>query len=346
MPGFFTHYIAGKNVLKKTLPQIREKISASERLYNLGTLGPDIFFYYVPGQILKRSRGLAQQMHQNDLGIFIESMAREAKNSAQSDCTDFSDSPAAKRDLIFSYTAGFLMHYILDCHVHPYVYARSFNKSAPKIKNSANHRKFEIAIDSALTQIYLREENSTPRHSGLDPESPPFREENFCESAQWKLIAAEKNALNVSSEALSRALLETYERKIPAKTVRRAMKFTINAAKILHTEKISHAHDCFCEKNLHAHDYFCEKNLHARDCSNKKNSSRIFDCLNEKKSPWNTPWSPEIFYDSFMERYRRALAEATNTLESLYAYVYGDLQPKILAEKLGNRSLKTGQQCA
>jgi hypothetical protein len=292
MPGFLSHYIAGKAVLQGSLLEIREKITAEERLYNLGTVGPDIFFYYVPGQILKRSRGIAQDMHLGGLGLFIGYMARAAKEAAP-----------RERDTIFAYTAGFLMHYLLDVHVHPYVYARSFDKYTFKIKNSANHRKFETAIDNALLDLLSRESHTRIK--------------------QWELINAEKHKLSVSAMVLSQGINEIYNRNIPPKTVWRALKFTINAVKILQMKEIS--------QNIKLSENF---------------SVSAKDYLNTKKSPWRTPWSPEIYRDSFMDRYGLAVEESIQILETMYGFIYEELKPTILAEKLGNRSLKTGMQCA
>jgi hypothetical protein len=288
MPGFLSHYIAGKAAFQGSCSEIRGKIAAAEQLYNLGTVGPDIFFYYVPGQILKRSRGIAQEMHLGNLGLLLESLARTAKDSPH------------ERDMIFAYTAGFLMHYLLDCHVHPYVYARSFNKNSFKLKNSANHRKFETAIDAALLRLVGGEK---------------------FETKQWQLINAEKNQISVSATALSLGISEIYNRTVPPKTVRRALNFTINATR----------GGC-------AASFF--ENLSWRT------TPRHEDCLNIKKSPWHAPWSHEIHNDSFMERYQLAVDEGIQTLEALYEFIYEDLQSIFLVEKLGNRSLKTGLQCA
>jgi hypothetical protein len=291
MPGFLSHYIAGKAAQQGCLPEIREKITANERLYNLGTVGPDIFFYYVPGQILKRSRGIAQEMHLGGLGLFIGFMAQAAKESAP-----------RERDTIFAYTAGFLMHYLLDVHVHPYVYARSFNKNSIKIKNSAKHRRFETGIDTALLDLM----------SGGKP----------AKIKQWELINAEKSKISVSAGVLSQGISEIYNRNIPPETVCRALKFTINATKFLQMKDIK------------------------RDMILRRQPTESNDYLNTEKSPWSTPWSPEIYSDSFMERYQLAVDEGIQTLEAMYGFVYESLKPVYLAEKLGNRSLKTGMQCA
>jgi hypothetical protein len=69
------------------------------------------------------------------------------------------------------------------------------------------------------------------------------------------------------------------------------------------------------------------------------------DYLNIKKAEWKPPWSTENerHNDSFPERYFSAVEDGVQMLEALYGYIYGDVSPDFLAEKLGNRSLKTGE---
>ena len=310
MPGFLTHYIAGKAALQEASPEIREIIGADERLYNLGTQGPDIFFYYLPGQLRKRSRGIAQQMHLGNMGLFLAYMARLSKEAE------------TEKDAIFSFTAGFLMHYAVDCHAHPYVYAMVFNKNAPKIKNSADHRRFETAIDVALLKLV-----SGKKPAGMN---------------QWELINAAKDGIHVSAAAISQAISKIYGRDIPAKIVVRAMKYTIHLTRILQSKNGRRKKFMELLENISIREPLYSSMVHMQEISGDR------DYLNVKKTPWRTPWADdeaESFNDSFMERYNAAVEEGTEMLETLYAYVYGDLQPAVLAEKLGNRSLKTGLPC-
>jgi len=302
MPGFLTHYIAGKAALQEVSSEIREKISADERLYNLGTQGPDIFFYYFP------VREMAQEMHKCGLGLFLAYMARLAKESA----------PPA-RDKIFAYTAGFLMHYTVDCNAHPYVYARAFVHNAPKIKNSAMHRKFETAIDVALLKLVCGK-----KPAGI---------------SQWELINAPKDGLGISAEALSRGISEIYGKNISPKVAKRAMKFTIKATRFLQSKNGRRKRFMELAENLTIRAPLYSSMVHMQEIIGDD------DFLNIKKASWLPPWSQETSNDSFMERYSVAVEEGAEIIKTMYAFIYGDLSPEILAEMLGNRSLKTGLQC-
>lgn len=311
MLGFLTHYIAGKAAIQGVSPEIQKKTIADERLYNLGTQGFDSFFYYFPGQLRKRSREIVQEMHLGGLELFLAYMARLAKE-------------ADKHEMgtIFAFTAGFLMHYVLDCHAHPYVCARVFDKKTPKIKNSAEHRKFETAIDVAMLKLV----------SGEKP----------AESKQWELIKASKDRLWVSAAALSQGIKEVYGRDVLPKIVQRAMKDTINFTRVLQSQYGRRKRFMEIVENMTIREYLFLSIIKMQKITGKR------DYLNIQKSPWHSPWSPEaeIHNDSFMERYNAAVIEGIQMLEALYEYIYGDLQPVILTETLGNRFLKTGLPCS
>ena len=305
MPGFLTHYIAGKAALQSVSDDIQAKINAEERIYNLGTQGPDIFFYYIPGQVRKRSRGVAQEMHGNSLGLFLAHMARLAKEANE------------ERDTIFAYTAGFAMHYAVDCHAHPYVYAHTFKENALKIKNSADHRRLETAIDVALLKLVSGE-----KPAGI---------------SQWELVNAAKDKRSVAAVAMCESIKAIYGREIPVGTARRAMKFMISGTRLLQSKNGRRKRFMQVLEHAVAGEVFVSCIVHMQELGGE-------DYLNLQKKPWHPPWLPEaeIFNDSFVDCYNAAVQEGAKILEALHAFVYEDLPAERLAETLGNRSLKTG----
>jgi len=310
MPGFLTHYIAGQALLKVVDPKIQKIIIPCERLYNLGSQGPDIFFYYLPGHLRKRTRGVGIEMHQQDLGLFLADMAQQAKNAKSK----------KERDIIFSYTAGFIMHYVLDANAHPYVYAKSFSQGALKLKNSADHRKLETAIDVAMLKLTSGEKPS--------------------DYSQWELINAEKNQMSVASKAMSYVLLNTYKRSIPYKSVLRAMQYTVHLTRLLQSKHGKRKKMMQLAENLTIREPLFSSLIHDQEVS-------VDDCLNTLKNEWQAPWEAphETHNDSFVERYHVAIEEGKKMIEFLHAYSYMDIEITQLAENLGNRSLKTGLTC-
>jgi len=309
MPGFLTHYIAGQAVLGSTKSDIRKIIENSERLYNLGTQGPDIFFYYIPGTIRKRSRGVGTQMHRNDLGKFLTQMAEVAKQSTETE-----------RDIIFAYTAGFIMHYVTDANTHPYVYARTHQQNVSNIKNSTDHRRFETAIDTAMLKLV----------QGKHPAA----------YKQWQLIAADPTHMKIAAAATGNVLAKIYNRQIPTKDIYRAMRHMVRLTRLIQSRKGRRKRFVSLVENL--------------TIGHPLNSSLVhdqvvdpgIDYLNEKNTPWQAPWeNAETYTDSFIDRYHAATREGLEMIQHLHSFIYDETPLAALIEKLGNRSLKTGLTC-
>jgi len=310
MPGFLTHYIAGKALLQSLAPQIQQPIASGERLYNLGTQGPDIFFYYFPGALRKRSRGVGSQMHLSNLGLFLLEMAKSARATKN----------PREKDTIFAYTSGFLMHYALDAHAHPYVYAMTHKDHAPKIKNSADHRKLETAIDVAMLKLV-----SGQKPAGLK---------------QWELINADSRQMAIAAEALSQAVRAIYSRDVPPKIVHRAMRHMVHLTRLLQSKSGRRKRWMELVENLTVREQLFSSMVHMQELADGE------DYLNTQKISWTPPWQKECTYtDSFLDRYYAAIDEGVQLVEALYEYVYADLSAEDLAEKIGNRSLKTGLPC-
>lgn len=308
MPGFLSHYIAGQAALQALPPAPQNHIHPYQQLYNLGAQGPDIFFYYLPGLMCKRTRGVGRQMHQNDLGIFIAYMAYVAKNAQP-----------PKQDVIFAYTAGLVMHYMLDIHAHPYVYSQTHNHHASGLQNSAAHRHFETSIDIALLD-YVKGEKPANYH-------------------QWQLIHAEFCQLSTASAAISQGLHHIYQRKIPPHNIHRAMAHMIGITRLLRSRKGRRKKWMAIAENLTVKEPILSSMVHAQSAQDR-------DYLNQSRKPWIPPWDGgEQSTDSFIDRYTNAVAEGADIITTLHQYVYEKGRLQALANKLGNRSLKTGMPC-
>lgn len=309
MPGFLSHYIAAQETLKILSPDITKKIQPSDRLYNLGAQGPDIFFYCVPGIIRRRSRGIAAEMHQSDLGLFIARMAFIAKNSQ-------GKLRKSKQDTIFAYTAGLVMHYVLDVHAHPYVYSQVHDERASKLKNSANHRRFETAVDTALLHEVMSKKPA--------------------EYHQWQLIAAKPTQLFVAATAASKALWQVYARQIHPHEVYQAMRHMIGITRILRSRKGRRKKWMELAESITVGQPILSSMVHNQIETGE-------DYLNHGRCEWKAPWDGSVAqFTSFMMLYEKAVIEGCDIINALYKYVYEEGKLRTLVEKVGNRSLKTG----
>ena len=339
MPAILTHYIAGQAVLHGLAPQVRAKIQPCEQLYSLGTQGPDIFFYDIPGALRKRTRGIGSYMHQNDLGLFLVQMAREARYAGPASdpaaprgmrplpVVEFDEpdkeseaKPAFNtRDAIFSYTAGFVMHYLVDSRTHPYVYAHTEKPGLSQIANSTCHHRFETAIDIAMLQIF----------SGKKP----------ADYRLWKLINANRAEMTAASGAASAAIQDIYDRVVSQREVRKAMRCMVQIVRLIQSRKGRRKKLLgWAEKLILGHP-LNSAIIHDQDIDTG------IDWFNEENRHWRAPWESSSSTDSFLDRYQAAVDEGLQIVQILHDYVYGSLPIETLQEKLGNRSLKTGLEC-
>ena len=308
MPGFLTHYIGGQSALEAAGSKISGYIAPVSKLYNLGTQGPDIFFYYLPGFVTARIRGVGTQMHESNLGRYFMYMADYIKNTK---------SPAG-RQILFAYTAGFLVHYAVDVHTHGYVYARTHHPPNPKIEESTRHRHFETSVDVHMLR----------RMYGSRPG----------DYKQWQLISPDKLHLRVAAAAMSGAIREIYNRDIGPVDVYLAMGQMAAFTRLLQSNGGRRKRWLGYAEDMTVRSRNISALIHMQEVTDG------YDYLNLQNLPWSAPWAPdETRTESFVKLFESAVADAADMVRALYAYVNNNLTREELAAAILNRSLKTGQ---
>jgi len=144
MPATMTHQLFAKEIIelvKTTFPLLKKK----EHLLMLATQGPDPFFFYqtLPWQHAKdahKVRGIGSYLHHHKPAKQLKKLYDIAKSMDDED--------------VYAYMIGAIMHYILDKHVHPYVFSRSGFASNGMLTPPFNiyHSHMETLIDVALIQ--------------------------------------------------------------------------------------------------------------------------------------------------------------------------------------------------
>ena len=151
MPGFTTHYLFGLNSYKQ-LPHIllKQVIQKNHAAYSLGLQGPDIFFYFLPSYTI-HANNIGSIAHTDHTGLFLQHLLESRKLFPE----------RREQQTADAYIAGFLGHYTLDTHCHPYVYwktgvADSTDKSCWKKSSRIHgrHISLEVDIDTELLQFY------------------------------------------------------------------------------------------------------------------------------------------------------------------------------------------------
>ena len=307
IPGFITHYLGGQSALLSVSPVIHDCIAPMSCLYNLGTQGPDIFFYYVPGFVTKRIRGIGTQMHNENLGLFITQMANVLMQTEGD----------TRRQAIFAYTAGFLAHYAMDVHTHPYVFAQTQNPATSVIKEATRHRHFETSIDVLmLSRLY----NKKPLGY-----------------KQWQLISTEKPHKKIAAAAAGESIRKVYGRNISTNDVYRAMGQMASFTRFLQSKTGRRKRWLGRVESITIGSKIISALIHMQNVTDG------CDYLNINKTPWAAPWAPEIVRtESFPELFESAVKDTVQMIEALYAYMQNGLSQSQLAAQIRNRSLKTG----
>ncbi|MCL2351395.1 MAG: zinc dependent phospholipase C family protein [Firmicutes bacterium] len=311
MPGFITHYICGEAVLNRLPPDIGKILSRRRQLYNIGTQGPDIFFFYLPGLLRKNSKNLGGEMHRSNFGGFVSAMLDEMGSGRYDG------------DMIFAYIAGFLTHYTLDYNAHPYVYYRSGFKvegdGKRRLTHSVHHRTFETAIDVLMLNMM----------SGQKP----------ADKKLWQLIRTEAPEAREIAKAMSAAVKIAYGREIPEKEVYRAIKYMVYITRLLQSRKGRRKKLMEFAEELTVGERVVSSLIHPQEADGR------IDYLNIGKKPWGMPWDNTAAVESsFPELYDRAVEEAESLIEKTDLYRRGKLGKEELLEAVGNRSLLSGAE--
>lgn len=143
MPGFTTHYLFGLNTYRQLEHNpLKKIIHTNHEAYSLGLQGPDLFFYFLPSYAI-HANNIGSVAHTEDTGKFLYYLL----NSRQL----FTE--RRQQHIAEAYIAGFLGHYTLDTHCHPYIYWQT-DFQEKNNRYHGRHMCLEVDIDTELLQFY------------------------------------------------------------------------------------------------------------------------------------------------------------------------------------------------
>ena len=130
MPDNYTHKYNGQSALK-----IAAYTPRSYEAFIWGCNGPDILYCFKIYEAHRKDYmyNLAQCMHSEKTGLFLQNLFRFAQTNAQKD-----------------YCLGFLCHYALDSVLHPYINYVTTAYNSP-FNTEHGHCWFETALDSYIS---------------------------------------------------------------------------------------------------------------------------------------------------------------------------------------------------
>lgn len=315
MPALLTHYLCGDMVLKSIdAPEVTDMISQHRSLYNLGTQGPDMFFYHnalpwVKGESLSKVGG---RLHDEKVRAFFEQVLAIIDGIKN-----------AKKEMLLSYVYGYICHYSLDIHAHPYIFYKTgfvIDEIEDKKKYDAYHRRFEAEIDVLMADKILN------------------RDASKIESHKLIMIGGEESL--AIADMYHWILKKIFNLDIPIGEIQKApndMWFITKA--IRDPLGIKKPVIAFAEKLMRKYNLISNM-IYPLEIDG------ALDHLNLKHSSWHCPWNKEISLNSsFMDLFNEAVAEAKLMCESINEYINGNIVIDEVLRIIGNRSFSSGLDC-
>lgn len=314
MPGFTTHYLFGLNTYKHLNQQnIKKILRENHAAYSLGLQGPDVFFYFLPSYLIHYNN-IGAITHEERIGTFLHYLLESRRL--------FPD--LEEEQIAESYIAGFLGHYILDAHCHPYIYWKSrFEKK--NCRYHGVHMRLEADIDTELLQFY---KHLSPSH--FHPDSTIL------------LTAVQRNVI---AAILYYVYAKTYpELHITQAMMRFAIRSMQRGTRLL--QDPSGKKKIFLRKlEGMILGYPLLSSMIASD-----SLTFHMDPLNILHRQWHNPWDKSCTStDSFFDMLEDAQVEYANVLHQLFhvfscppASKKARIETYALLEKLGTNSYHTG----
>lgn len=306
MPGFTTHYLFGVNNLRRleredSCQTLLQSIKRHKTVFQLGLQGPDIFFYHLASQFRKVRPGSIA--HTRWTGDFLKSLAEAPEIFLKEE----------EQETARAYAAGFIGHYVLDTHMHPYVYDRTGMGEELKRKGYAGHIELETDIDAALLMRYAKRQPSEFPH--------------------WKTIAFDAGTRSVAASILFYA----YNMVFPELSLsKRFLAGGIHSMQI-GTRLTYNPHNYKRQAaEISERIIFGRLEISPVIPSDQLQSSE--DPLNLEHRQWHNPWSMEAYTDSVPQIIKKASGyyqKALKKLDSLYEADPYESRHDVLLEDLG-----------
>ncbi len=314
MSGFNAHYFFGNNHLQlledSDIKNICKKYS---NVFSIGLQGPDIFFYFVIAGF-SEGKNLGSLVHVEETDRFFQNMYRGLSM--------FQNRPVEKA-IAIAYMSGFLGHYILDVHTHPYIYGRTKYTENPDAAYYDRHVFLESDIDRLILE----------RYSGLKPS----------EFYQERTILLSKSECRVITDLLYYTFKKTYA------SVRTLRAFIQSS---LYTMPLG----CYVLHDKHGRKKAWLRKLediflgYPLASTLVPSDTLLFfrDPLNLSHKKWSNPWDQTtISCESYMDLYENAGAEYLDILREFNGLLANDrlTMSDSFLNRLGNRSYHSGLDC-
>lgn len=303
MPSIVTHYILAKEAILNMRSHLSKLIEDHPKEFNIGSSGPDFFFYYncLPWTNQKDGRRVAyfgSVIHAHSINDFFKMVFTTINNNP---------SPQA-----ISHVAGLLCHWAMDKTCHPYI----FYVTNGQPLSSFYHREAESTIDSILLKRKLNQTTTT------------FK--------PYTIVNYDLETVEALYQVYSPALKMVYNLDLDKNTVARALQHFYKAQRYLYDPKdIKKRIISTFETKISFIPRFISSMILP------KSPLDPLDLLNEHHKPWHHPCTNEISTESFIELYDNSLEVAKEALELFNQYILHQVSLDDLLAYIGNQSFET-----
>lgn len=311
MSDALNHYYCGEYALNNVNNQIRHIINKNRKIYDLGTQGPDFFFYdgVLPW---KKSKGLNNYgtiLHTNSTNMLFYVFLKTAQSIK--DKENFNKA--------FSLICGTICHLSLDSYTHPYINYISgiYKEDVPETHvYKYCHKKNEIALDILFCD-YLNKKPAV---------SYPI-----------------EHIFNISEEdiktvhCLYKSILKKYNKPLSLGGVMHCLKEAVQTQKII-TDKsgIKTFLLSYIEKIIKK-PYAFTRALYTRKAKEEN------DFLNIEKRTWYNPYNKIInSNNSYPELFELACNDAVIKINQVYDIIKEEITLKKIDEVFRDVSFETG----
>ncbi len=311
MPDIITHYIFAKEAKKEMPQELSEMINHNQSMYDVGSNGPDYFFYYhvLPYQIDKDRHEITQygsKMHGEHINEMFTTMFSYLKEH-------YSDS-------LYAYVLGFVMHYELDRYCHPFIFYWSGiddGTSEARIYGYY-HKQMEIAIDQWMLE--QREHNSISE----------------CKPAD--ILDIEKCRFDILYPMVKEIIEGVYGGTISHEAFVTCFKDFKSAMKLVYST--GHLKKSLCAKieKLLGKGPFFSTAVYSTDYSD-------YDVLNLEKKTWLDPCDDTVkSNNTFIDQFELGLADARDFVIELNQYLHDEIDLDVLLKRIGGRCFDTNHK--
>ncbi|WP_455714829.1 zinc dependent phospholipase C family protein [Anaerosporobacter sp.] len=327
MPAFITHYLFGVDMYQTlTNKVLKSVLYHNQNAYKLGLQGPDIFFFDLPLIIGPSEFNVGNHMHEHKVSQFFQNYLEKLSTLS-----------GEEHDCGLAYLCGFLGHYSLDAHIHPYIYFRTGYLPDNKDSNASSfriHGTLESLIDKGLL---LERKSFTP--------SKFYPSKTISLSKKEKSIIA--NLMNISINQTFHSFLRDTQ-KDSSITSPSKIKRAINSMKI--ESLLLHDRTGIKQRNIRVIENLLKQDQLVSSLIIHDKLIDDLDAFNTSKSTWQNPWDTTIqSTDSFYDLYNNASFFYQDILSHMNTYlnnkISGFKDYKLLdrlIEAIGNRSYHSG----